>query len=450
MATSDDVPDSTDWLSTPLSGFAAVEAALRCQVCKDLYKTPMITSCSHTFCSICIRRALSNDGKCPMCRATDQELKLRSNWSMEETVEAFSKARAAALSLARNQGSRSQSPKRKAVEISSNANESHEPKRLRTSARLSRNRAEQSVAATPVQAFEEQVVPDSNNDDDDEEYVPDAPGGLVPCPSCNKKMKEWQVFGHLESCPGPSAANNSSNTVDSDATFSFGQSHRRPQRTLERLPPLNYSMLKEQALRKKMADLGISNQGPRILLEKRHKEWLTLWNANCDAAVPKKRSELIRDLEGWERTQGGRAPTTGRAVQTAAVIRDKEFDGAAWAAKHDTSFKDLIASARKSRQEAKKKKTEEAEKVADDRSRSSASQPPDLMVISSSQPPCSTTADDPPAQRGEERPENAPSLQLLPSTQVELMSWDTSQRPINSTPPTEVSNTARIAEADHY
>lgn len=171
---SDDVPDSTDWLSTPLSGFAAVEAALRCQVCKDFYKTPMITTCSHTFCSICIRRALSNDGKCPMCRATEQELKLRSNWSMEETVEAFSKVRATALSLARNQETKSQSPKRKAVEISSDANEPHEPKRLRTSARLSKSRGEQSVAATPVQVDEEQIVPDSNNEDDDEEYVPDA------------------------------------------------------------------------------------------------------------------------------------------------------------------------------------------------------------------------------------------------------------------------------------
>lgn len=174
MATSDDVPDSTDWLSTPLSGFAAVEAALRCQVCKDFYKTPMITSCSHTFCSICIRRALSNDGKCPMCRSTEQELKLRSNWSMEETVEAFTKARIAALSLARNQRPRSSSPKRKAPEASPDAHASREPKRLRTSARLSRNRGEPAAATTPIVTAEEQIVPDSNKEDnDDEEYVPD-------------------------------------------------------------------------------------------------------------------------------------------------------------------------------------------------------------------------------------------------------------------------------------
>lgn len=93
---------------------------------------------------------------------------------MEETVEAFSKARTIALNLARDQGNRSQSPKRKAVEISSDAHEPHEPKRLRTSARLNKSRGEQPVIAIPVQEVEDQIVPDSNNDDDDEEYVPEA------------------------------------------------------------------------------------------------------------------------------------------------------------------------------------------------------------------------------------------------------------------------------------
>lgn len=161
----DDVPDSTDWLATPLSGLAAVEAALRCQVCKDFYKTPMLTSCSHTFCSLCIRRALSNDGKCPVCRASEQELKLRSNWSVEEAVESFSLARADALALARDSRSASPSTKRKAdVPEPPDAN----PKRIRTSARLSKTRAGVAVASSEV-ILEEEVVKAS----EDDEYIPD-------------------------------------------------------------------------------------------------------------------------------------------------------------------------------------------------------------------------------------------------------------------------------------
>jgi E3 ubiquitin-protein ligase RAD18 len=108
-------------------------------------------------------------------------------------------------------------------------------------------------------------------------------------------------------------------------------------------------MLKENALRKKLSDLGISASGPRLLLEKRHKEWITIWNANCDAAKPKKRHQLLHDLEVWERTQGGRAPAAARLGGNAVMVKDKEFDGKAWASTHDESFKDLIERARRSR-----------------------------------------------------------------------------------------------------
>jgi len=95
-----DLPDSTDWLLTKLPTFAPVEAAIRCQVCKDFFDTPMMTSCCHTFCSICIRRCLTSDGKCPTCRAEEQELRLRRNWSVQELVDSFKVARPSLLELA--------------------------------------------------------------------------------------------------------------------------------------------------------------------------------------------------------------------------------------------------------------------------------------------------------------------------------------------------------------
>ncbi|KAJ4155431.1 hypothetical protein LMH87_000673 [Akanthomyces muscarius] len=358
----DDVADSTDWLSTPLSGLYAVESALRCEVCKDFYKTPMITSCAHTFCSICIRRALANDSKCPLCRATDQELKLRSNWSMEQTVAAFSDTRAEALKFARSASiEKKQSPKRKAEDDEESSQPEPQSKRLRSSARLS-SRADVTPPAPSIDVVE---------DSEDEDFEPENNDGLVPCPMCQRRMKEWQVFAHLESCPGPDAAaaaasprkpNINTNTTQTQQAQPTGQMQRQQQKTLERLPSLSYSIFKEQALRKKLAELGISNQGPRPLLERRHKEWLTIWNANCDAAQPRRRAALLHDLDVWERTQGGRAPTAtlGRAAQAAAAIRDKDFDGAAWASRHGDSFKDLIADARRSRLAAQKKSDDAA------------------------------------------------------------------------------------------
>lgn len=93
MGDSFDISDPSDWLLTPMPLLAPVESALRCQICKDFYDTPMITTCSHTFCSLCIRRCLTTDGKCPACRAPDQELKLRRNGTVQELVDVFKGAR---------------------------------------------------------------------------------------------------------------------------------------------------------------------------------------------------------------------------------------------------------------------------------------------------------------------------------------------------------------------
>ena len=102
MDSSFDVSDPSDWLQTPFSPLSPVEQALRCQVCKDFFDTPMITSCSHTFCSLCIRRCLTTDGRCPACRTQDQAIKLRANSTLQELVDAFTGARSVILQLGQN------------------------------------------------------------------------------------------------------------------------------------------------------------------------------------------------------------------------------------------------------------------------------------------------------------------------------------------------------------
>ncbi|GAW23442.1 hypothetical protein ANO14919_130010 [Xylariales sp. No.14919] len=370
----DSVPDSTDWLSTPLSGLSAVEAALRCQICKDFYKTPMLTSCNHTFCSLCIRRALSADGKCPLCRASEQEMKLRSNWSMEEVVAAFTQTRAAVLDHARRPpptSTRAETPKRRADEMDDGEEEQQSSsqqrasKRLRSSTRLSKTRG---MEAAAEMARQESHIPDP-------EPVDAEPNdGLVACPICWRRMKPLQVDRHIDtSCPGepqpdppppPAPRRGSSKPTNivsafmpsSPAkfapSFSNNNNNNKPQPPPDRLPALNYSMLKEAQLRRELADLSLSTSGNRGALERRHREWVMIWNANCDSQRPRRRAELLHDLDVWERTLGSRAPAAGAAARSGAQIRDKDFDGAAWAAKHDGSFRDLIADARRTRAKA--------------------------------------------------------------------------------------------------
>lgn len=180
--------------------------------------------------------------------------------------------------------------------------------------------------------------------------------GMVACPCCGRKMKNDVVFQHLDICTGKSAPPKpvsfgyvcpslvactllTCSTRPLKAQSSQSTTTKPP----ERLPTINYSLLKDNVLRKKLKDLGIPNWGPRALLQKRHTEYMNLWNANCDSKSPKSKRELLHELAVWERTQGGNATS---ADSGSAVMR-KDFDATAWSTSHDTDFKQLIANARK-------------------------------------------------------------------------------------------------------
>ncbi|KAI1172677.1 hypothetical protein F4777DRAFT_495842 [Nemania sp. FL0916] len=410
----DSVTDATDWLSTPLPGLAAVEAALRCQVCKDFYKTPMLTTCSHTFCSLCIRRALSSDSQCPLCRAEDQEVKLRNNWSMEEAVAAFSQARSAVLEFARKPSPetvRARSPKRKADHADAadrrdeqlSSSQQRSSKRLRSSARLNKARSTETASQEAyiyVDDAEPEVVPAPMPASDP---TPEPPAfdidverndGLVACPICWRRMKPLQVDRHIDtSCPGepqpqpdpkPSAQSSQRNASKQpqpksiSISSAFAPSSKpflpaqpsKPQPPPKRLPPLNYKMLRDQQMRKELVNLGLSTVGNRPMLERRHSEWALIWNANCDSQRPRSRAELLHDLNIWERTSGAHASSTGSRFAgnnssgsgsgsgAGAQLRDKDFDVTAWSANHDNSYRDLIASARRTRAQAQAKADE--------------------------------------------------------------------------------------------
>lgn len=115
---------------------------------------------------------------------------------------------------------------------------------------------------------------------------------------------------------------------------------------MERLPQLSYSLLKDNALRKKLSDLGIPNGGPRALLIRRHTEWINLVNANCDSRRPRTKRELLHELDVWDKTQDRQILNSSSGGGSSSSMMNKDFDGAAWAASHDSEFQSLIARAR--------------------------------------------------------------------------------------------------------
>ncbi|CAK7275098.1 E3 ubiquitin-protein ligase rad18 [Sporothrix epigloea] len=371
MEVHEDVTDSTDWLGTTLACLMPVEQAFR---------------------------------------MTDQESKLRGSWALREAIDAFCGARATILDVARSLVPQADpteegrtglaATKRKASEATlqspaSGSQQSHEEpqaKRTRSSARLSKTKPAEAVVSIDQDDMTEELPASANSSDGgDSDYEPD--DGLVACPICQRRMKLALINSHLDSAcssspkKSHSTSQASSKTGSSAALFASNPSLPAPTTAPppERLPSISYSLLNDSALRKKMAALGLATFGSRQLLEQRHKEWTTIWNANCDSARPKRRLDLLHDLDIWERTVGastgggiggnissgiigGRGSSlTSRAIvaakQQAAQIKDKDFDAAAWSAKHSSSFQDLIANARTSRSQQPPKDSKDASNI---------------------------------------------------------------------------------------
>ncbi|OCL07683.1 hypothetical protein AOQ84DRAFT_389355 [Glonium stellatum] len=177
-------------------------------------------------------------------------------------------------------------------------------------------------------------------------------------------MKVEAVYPHLDQCDGEAKSSSGRSTRSRSVATPVRNALQRPAAketspAPARIPQLNYSLLKDAALRKKLQDLGIPSWGSRQLLQRRHVEWVNLWNSNCDSARPRSKRELLRELDTWERSQGGSAPNA-----TAAVMK-KDFDGQSWANSNKDQFDALIANARRGRKKpVEKDENEEAEEQA--------------------------------------------------------------------------------------
>ncbi|KAI4709602.1 hypothetical protein J4E89_005618 [Alternaria sp. Ai002NY15] len=339
MDSSFDLPDSTDWIKTSLPAFEPLEVALRCEVCKEFYNNPVITPCSHTFCSICIRRCITADGKCPSCKTGCSSDKLAPNIAIREVVMRFQEARPKAMELARadkEEETTKASKKKRKLEDTDMEDEDNV---RHTRSRQTRTRSQRNGgrAGSPM------VVADSEDDGDDD-FMPD---GMVKCPMCSKPMKEELVYNHLDICTGPENSQGRSTRSRTKTEFppAFQIRKKDPSPPPTRLSQLNYAMLTETKLRKKLQEIGIPTWGSKDLMRRRHVEWLNIYNSNCDAdeSVRKSKRQLLRELDEWEQTLGGRAGTKENKIMK------KDFDGDGYAKTHKTEFDDLIARARQKR-----------------------------------------------------------------------------------------------------
>ena len=289
---------------------------------------------------------------------------------MEECVNVYQKQREELLFLARKMAEEA-----RAEAAEDAAPEDRPPKRRRilqgsgvhTSSQMPMRatRSQSRMALRASQESRERIVVE-DSEDEGSQYVedpsppPEQPlsepnDGLVACPMCKRRMKEELVFTHLDQCDGEdrSSAQQKDPVLDQTQPTSVAYSVSSPTKARLRMGALNYSLLTETALRKKLAEIGIPFHGPKLLMQRRHMEWMNLWNASRDSSHPKGKKELLRELDIWERTQGRQIAN----AQGPSGVMARDFDVEGWTRANRDDFADLI---RKAKEKAHKSVSEES------------------------------------------------------------------------------------------
>ncbi|KAF1807252.1 hypothetical protein FB192DRAFT_1354764 [Mucor lusitanicus] len=95
----DGFDDPSDFNATQLS---TLDEHLRCPICKEIFDATMLLStCSHSFCALCIRRSLSTEQICPKCRKPAYESNLIHNYDLDNVVRQWRESRKFLISLER-------------------------------------------------------------------------------------------------------------------------------------------------------------------------------------------------------------------------------------------------------------------------------------------------------------------------------------------------------------
>ncbi|KAF3926260.1 hypothetical protein ABW20_dc0105183 [Dactylellina cionopaga] len=407
----DDIADPTDWLKTSVSGIQALETGLRCQVCKEFYNAPMVTSCGHTFCSLCIRKCLSSSQKCPTCMTTDEESRLRKNTAVQELISSFLAVRLQMLDMlaireveeeeedrqivdegGQDGGSR-RVEKRSSngideemedVEISDrrrgkrrkqgdglapNGKETGGPRR---STRSSQSTSSKPLRQTPI------VIDDSDSDFNPiEEHSDDnlrsstrskrkstkvsdsPPEGYLKCPFCERIKEAHLLNTHANRCiegkrsPSPSP-------VTANGTWSSSPLKRQPVSVENIVKPqlrLPYTEEEKQTLRMAKGNFSLAKEAD---VRKKLRDYGIRYDVKGKESKKVLWGRLQEWINLWNANLDSETPKTKQALikeletserhqvtQRPSIVQDKDFERETWGKNHKNDFDALVANARK-------------------------------------------------------------------------------------------------------
>ncbi|XP_018410718.1 PREDICTED: E3 ubiquitin-protein ligase RAD18 [Nanorana parkeri] len=356
----------------PANPLQALDDLLHCGICLDYFNIAMIIpQCSHNYCSLCIRKFLSYKTQCPTCFVTVAEPDLRNNRRLDDLVQAFLTTRKHLSQHAGSPPSSSQNPlkgklakgcsgKKIKQEGSSmerflvkNAGRSKGTLDITIEESLDSNLPAEPISAKKIKQEPEDSVPEYSASQEPSTSLSQVSIKLE-CPVCGVGIPEQYINKHLDSCL--------TRDDKKESLRSAGQK-RRP------ITKVVYNLLSERDLRKRMKEVGLSTQGTKQHLIRRHQEFVHMYNAQCDSLNPKSAAEIIKEIEKSEKVRSSLEAKQESAMTFKKEQSEEEIDEIhhQYRNKHKSEFQQLVEQV-KGRMKAGKKVKEEpvADNITDE------------------------------------------------------------------------------------
>ncbi|XP_066183229.1 E3 ubiquitin-protein ligase RAD18 isoform X2 [Sylvia atricapilla] len=364
-------------LPPSLAPLKAVDDLLRCGICFDYFSIAVIIpQCSHSYCSLCIRKFLSYKTQCPTCCVAVSESDLKNNRILDDLVKSFGSARQQLLQLVSDAPPSSPPPARGHRSPGPQPETKDGPgidSFLRKDKVCTSTKAG-GLAWTAQKAFktEEHHDPDSASAEaggaDSKVGSQEPPGSTeshekpstsvvkgdkkVECPVCGVAVLEQYINKHLDSCL----------TREEKKDSLRSSAHKR-----KLMSKVVYNLLSDRDLRKKLKEHGLSTSGTRQQLIKRHQEFVHMYNAQCDSLNPKSVAEVVKELEKNEKIRV-QLESNKPAENSLTFTKDQteeEIDEihAEYRNKHRSEFKFLVDQVNKRWKKTGERRAESAQKT---------------------------------------------------------------------------------------
>ncbi|ORX43188.1 hypothetical protein DM01DRAFT_1313127 [Hesseltinella vesiculosa] len=349
----DTIDDPLDFNNEHLQSF---DEHMRCPICKEFYNTAMILStCSHSFCAMCIRKSLSQEQCCPKCRKTCHDSQLHNNFDLDNLVQTWkNNARKLVLDMQETEPESSAPllPEQPASSTQRNSHYRPTSQKQPAAALLDDEDFMPMNEISTANRRSRRLVDTTAASENPE---------LGTCPFCLQKMPLAVLNSHANRCvDGDSRIPETPPVHKTNSSLGLGKKKylgKKPQK-------IAYDMYKEKDMKRLLKDLGLPDNGDRSLCVWRYREYMILYNANMDAKDPVDFTVLLKQLKQAEHFYVTSRSSSKRAMPDVSEHKEKYGD----------EFQMLIEKAKK-RQKAKASSSAAAGGGGSDMPRSDAAAP---------------------------------------------------------------------------